>query len=236
MNKRRLTFFYILFDILAAMLTWVLFFIYRKYNVDHTLFSHFAESVANDHKLYLGIIFLPIYWLMLHTFVGYYKHVYRKSRLKELGTTIITTAIGVLLFFFVFILDDIVNSYVDYIKYFAFLFFAQFLLTYIPRLILTTSVIKKIQKGIIGFNTLIIGSDAVAVNTFHSVMAQHSYSGNYIIGYVSVPDEEDHTLAQELPCLGTLDNLQDIINEKNIEELIIAIHNGKRWFPAQYAS
>ena len=228
MNKRRLPFLYSLFDVLAAIATWVLFFIYRKYNVDHTLFSHFAESIFDDPKFYMGIIFLPIYWLLLHTFVGYYKHVYRKSRLKELGTTLTITAIGVLLFFFVFILDDIVNCYVDYIKYFFFLFSAQFLLTYIPRLIITTSIIKKIQKGIIGFNTLIIGSDAVAMNTFHSVLAQHSYAGNYIIGYVSVPEEEDHTLAQELPCLGTLDNLQDIINEKNIEELIIAIHNGKR--------
>lgn len=228
MNKHRLTFIYALFDILATIFAWAFFFVYRKYNVDASLFSHFSTSIFGDRNFFIGIILLPIYWVLLHTFVGYYKHIYRKSRLKELHITYVTTFIGVLLFFFIFILDDIVNSYVDYIKYFTFLFIAQFLLTYIPRVIITTRIINKIQKGIIGFNTLIIGSDKVAQETYRSVMAQNKYSGHYILGFISVPGEEDFSLSEDLPHLGDLEHLVDIVKEKNIEELIIAIQNGKR--------
>ncbi|MEG2071045.1 MAG: sugar transferase, partial [Bacteroidales bacterium] len=68
----------------------------------------------------------------------------------------------------------------------------------------------------------------LALNTYKSVLKQNKQSGNYMIGYVMIPDEEDEILSSELPCLGNLENLLDIIKEHNIEELIIAIQNGKR--------
>jgi len=228
MNKKRLIFLYISFDVLAAIITWILFFIYRKYNVDNQIFQHFQISILSDSKFYFGLIAAPIYWLFLHTFVGYYNKINRKSRLKELEVTLFITFLGSLLFFFVFILDDIVNYYNDYIKYFIFIFSSQFLLTYIPRLIITTSIVNKIHKGKIGFNTLIIGSDPIALNTFKSVIKQHPTSGNFIIGYVMIPEEDDDSLSAELPCLGKLSDLPEIVREYNIEELIIAIQNGKR--------
>ncbi|MDL2312772.1 sugar transferase [Bacteroidales bacterium OttesenSCG-928-B11] len=228
MNKRLLTTLYITMDVLAAVAAWVLFFIYRKYNVDHDLFGHFNESVLADPKFLIGLIVYPIYWLFLHTFVGSYNKVYRKSRLKELMVTFMITLIGTLLFFFAFILDDIVNTYNDYIIYYALLFGLQFFLTYIPRLILTTNVVTKIHRGDIGFNTLIIGSDKIALNLYHSLTKQDKTAGNFIIGYVMIPEEDDNSISDELPCLGMLDDLENIVNEHSIEELIIAIQNGKR--------
>lgn len=228
MNKKLLTLLYICFDLLAAIVTWVLFFIYRKYNVDTHLFQHFDQSVLGDPKFFIGMVVYPVYWLILHAFVGYYFKINRKSRLKELSVTFFITLIGTLIFFFAFILDDIVNDYVDYIKYYLLLFSLQFFLTYIPRLIITSNVVRKIHKGEIGFNTIIIGSDIVAFKTYKSLIKQHEASGNFILGYVMVSKEDDDVLAEALPCLGTLDNLMDIVNEHHIEEMIIAIQNGKR--------
>ena len=103
MNKKILLFTYIIFDFVAALLSWVLFFTYRKYNVDEMLFTHFSQSVLTDYKFLLGCVVIPCYWLLLHAFVGYYKNVMRRSRLKELGTTIAITFWGALIFFFLFI-------------------------------------------------------------------------------------------------------------------------------------
>lgn len=228
MNKKLLTSLYISFDLFAAIVTWTLFFIYRKYNVDHTLFDHFQESVLSDPKFLIGLFIYPVYWIILHTFVGSYNKVFRKSRLKELMTTFMITLIGTLLFFFAFILDDIVNSHTDYIIYYILLFGLQFFLTYIPRVILTTQMISKIHRGDIVFNTIIIGSDTVALNLYHSLTKQDKTAGNFIIGYVMIPGEEDDSLSEELPCLGLLDDLENIVNTHHIEELIIAIQNGKR--------
>jgi len=228
MNKTRKLFYYILFDILSAALTWFVFFIYRKYNVDNTLFDHFTVSIFQDTKLYIGIIALPVYWVILHVFIGAYSNPFRKSRLRELEITLLTTFLGTLLFFFIFILDDIVNTPFDYIKYFVILIFLQFFLTYIPRVLLTTITINKINSGKIGFRTLIVGSDIVALNIYQNIIKQTPYVEKYILGYIQVPEEQDESIATKLPCLGTLSNLTSIVKEYNIKELVIAIQNGKR--------
>ena len=228
MNKKLLTFLYIFFDFLGAALTWIIFFIYRKYNVNPDLFQCFQEAILNDPKLYIGLISYPFYWVILHAFVGYYYKINCKSRLKELSITFFITLIGSLILFFVFILDDIVNSPNDYIRYYFILFLSQFFLTYIPRVIITTHVISKIHKGVLGTNIVIIGSDKIALNTYKSIIKQYPAYSNFILGYVMISEDEDNVLTEELPCLGTLKNLLDIVNEHHIEELIIAIQNGKR--------
>ena len=228
MNKTRKLFFYIFFDILSAVFTWVVFFIYRKYNVDHTLFEHFTTSILHDSKLYVGMLTLPVYWCFLHTLMGAYINPLRKSRLRELEITLLTIFFGTLIFFFIFILDDIVNTPSDYIKYFTILFSLQFIFTYIPRLLITTISINKINNGKIGFNTLVIGSDVVALNIYQNIIKQTPYVEKYILGYISVPDEQDDSISSKLPCFGTLSDLTSIIKEYQIRELVIAVQNGKR--------
>lgn len=227
-NKNLLLLYHLVMDILAAVLTWVIFFIYRKYNVDNQVFEQFSTFILQDKKFWLGIFLCPVYWVILHLFIGYYHNIYRKSRLRELGRTLGVSFFGVLLFFFVFILDDIVNSPSDYIKYFLVFFGCQFLLTYIPRMLMTTHINRMIHNGVIGFKTLIIGSDEIALNTYQSVVKQNIRSGNFIVGYVSLPNSEDHTISSVLPCMGGINDLRDIIDRENIEEVIIAIHNGQR--------
>ena len=51
---------------------------------------------------------------------------------------------------------------------------------------------------------------------------------HFIVGYVALPEVEDQSLSEVLPCLGTLQELKDIIAKEEIEELILAIHNGQR--------
>ena len=228
MNKTRKIFFYILYDIIAAILTWVVFFIYRKYNIDISLYEHFKITILQDAKLYYGLFAIPVYWVLLHTFIGAYTNPYRKSRLHELEITILTTFIGTLIFFFIFILDDIVNSPFDYIKYFFIFFLLQFTLTYIPRLLITTITINNINSGKIGYKTLIIGSDRVALTVYQNIIKQTPYVEKYFLGYVQVPDEQDESIATKLPCLGILENLTAIVKEYQVKELVIAVQNGKR--------
>jgi len=228
MNKTRKLFFYILFDILSALFTWILFFIYRKYNVDHTVFENFITSILHDSKLYVGMVVLPVYWCLLHIFIGAYTHPFRKSRLRELEITLITVFFGTLIFFFAFILDDIVNRPFDYVKYFIILLFLQFFLTYIPRVLITTITINKINNGKIGFKTLIIGSDIVALNIYQNIIKQTPYVEKYFLGYIQVPEEQNESIATKLPCLGKLSDLASIVKEYQIKELVIAIQNGKR--------
>lgn len=232
MNRKKLLALYLLFDIFTSIFAWIAFFLYRKYNVYPYFLSDFTNSVLNDQNLYLGALFIVPIWILLYTFSGYYSRIYRKSRLQELGITFWTTLIGVIIFFFVLILDDQVRNeqirQTELVKYFIFYFVVQFLSIYIPRVIITTITNYRIKKGIIGFNTIIIGSDEIAAQTYQNIIKQDPSAQKFILGFVSFPDEENLYLSNKLKHLGSIENLQDLVIEYKVDELIIAIQNGKR--------
>ncbi|MCQ2279706.1 MAG: sugar transferase [Bacteroidales bacterium] len=227
-KKKTIVFLYLLFDILAAVLTWIIFFIFRKNHVDPMVLQNLEGTIFNDYKFYIGLGACPCYWVFLHAFSGCYNKIFHKSRLKELGNTIIITLIGSLLFFFAFILDDVINDYNDYLLYFTVLLLLQFFTTYIPRVCITTATINKIRSGKIGFTTLIVGCDCVALQTFKDLVERNPNAGNHVIGYIKIEEDDNDVLCSELPCMGSLDNLVEIVKSNEVKELVIAIKNGKR--------
>ncbi len=228
MNKKRLRLLYLTTDILAAALSWLCIYIFRKITGEGADVATIRQAMVHDYKFVLGLFACPLYWIVLHTLSGYYTKIYGKSRLEELVTTLGIAVIGTLIFFFVFILDDIIKTPNDYIKYFLCLFTSQFLLTYIPRLCITTNINRKIHSGQIGFPTIIAGSDGIALQTYETLMQQTPSSGNQITGYVKISEDSEDQLSGKLPCLGTLATLSEIITANPVEEIIIALHNGQR--------
>jgi exopolysaccharide biosynthesis polyprenyl glycosylphosphotransferase len=184
--------------------------------------------VLNDPKFFLGMVLYPLYWFVFHWFSGYYYKIIKKSRLKELSVTFYITLMGTLLFFFVFMLDDLVLHYHDYITYYFLLFLLQFFLTYLPRLLITTRTIHQLRQGKLGSTTLIVGSNQSALDTCYLLQKQKTTVGNCLIGYVMLSPEDENLLKNELPCLGNLDQLSNIVKTYHVEELVIAVQNGKR--------
>lgn len=224
MKNKKYTSLYLACDIIAALLAWILFFIFRKYNVNSELFSSYylKNDLLADPKLYIGVLAYPFYWVVLHSFTGYYNKPLRKSRLQELELTFVLSLVGAVVFFFVFILDDIVNDYSDYTTYFLVLFCLQFVLTYLPRLFITSHINNKIHNGTFGFNTLLVGNDDTALATYESLTREKEHSGNFFIGYITIDGNAEDKLANVLPCMGELQNILEILEKHHIEELIVA--------------
>jgi exopolysaccharide biosynthesis polyprenyl glycosylphosphotransferase len=233
MNKTKLTCAYLFFDILAALVTWVGLYMYRKHVGESADMSTILLSMRADSKFCLGLLLYPLYWLFFHAFFGYYNKIYRKSRLDELVTTFGVTLFGCLVFFFVFILDDIVTSPNDYVKYLIFLFFWQFILTYIPRLSITTYINKRIHNGQIGFNTIIVGHDEMAVKAYETVLKQQSRSGHFFIGYIRVDDTHPDMMQGKLECVGNISDIAQVVDNHHVEEIVVALHNGQRKYVQQ---
>ena len=228
MNKKRLLFTYRAFGILAAIASWVCLYVYRKVVGESMSFGAIGNAMMADPTFFWGLLLAPTFWVFLHAFFGYYNKVYRKSRLNELKSTIGVTIFGVLVFFFLFILDDIVTSPRDYIKYMFCYLTLQFLLTYIPRVCITTRINRRIHRGLIGFNTIIVGSDAKALQVYNSLQQKLPAPGNFLIGYVKVEENSEDLLGEHLTYLGTIAQLPDIVSQNHIEELIVTLHNGQR--------
>lgn len=227
MNKKLHTLKYIFIDVLSAIISWSLFFVFRKIYIEPIKFGYDIDIVFDD-KFYLALIFIPLFWISLYTLTGTYKNIYRKSRLREFGQTFLTSLIGSFILFFVIILDDEIASYTQYYKSFFTLFLTHFLLTETFRFILTTYTGNRIKNREIGFNTLIIGSNQKALELYHELSNQKHSSGNTIIGFTHVNEaNEIFKLADFLPHLGNCVNLRRTIEENKIEEVIIAIESSE---------
>ena len=222
MNAKLQTAKYILVDYISAALAWTLFFVYRKYSYEDQV-ENIVQAVAHDQKYFFGIIVIPLAWLLFYFILGSYKGIYRKSRIRELGLTFIASIIGVFIIFFTLILDDYVQDNYQLFDYVIVLFFSHFGLTSFFRIILTSISAYKIHNQIIGFNTLIIGGNGKATAIYLDIENQFRSSGNKIIGFLSVNKNADYLLEKHVPHLGTYEEANRIIEEREVEEIIIAI-------------
>ena len=228
MNRKKLASLYFFVDWVASILAWVLFYFFRKAHED--LYINYWDRITQSFvtpSFWLGVAIIPTCWLILHAVTGAYEKVYMKSRLKELGQTFFITLLGVVILFFVVILDDEVASYKSYYQSFIALFTLQFLMTYIPRVIITTSVISRIRSKKIGFNTLIVGSNDNACSIFKEIEEEVKPSGRRIIGFLNVYDKKEYKLGEFLPHLGSYHESDRIVKEYDVEEVIIAIERSE---------
>ena len=190
------------------------------------VFANF-KIVVEDKNFWIGIIVIPICWIILHLMAGAYRNVYSKSRVRELGQTFLTTLIGAIVLFFAIILDDYITNYKIYYTLFSILFLLQFVLTYMGRLVITSVTARKIHNGEIGFNTLIIGSNGNACKIYKEITNQRFSSGNLLVGFVNVFDKDVYKVEKYIPHLGNYKDVAQVIKDNDIEEVIIAIERSE---------
>ena len=146
MNKSWQVAKYLFLDFFAAALAWAAFFVYRKEVIEPQYFGGWDVPFETGPMFYLGLLVIPFFWVTFYYITGFYKNIYHRSRLLELGQTFSTSVVGVIAIFFAFLLDDWIESYKNYYQLIGTLFALHFSLTYIFRLMLTTQTIHKIHQ------------------------------------------------------------------------------------------
>ncbi len=220
MNKKLQTIKYVIFDVLSSMIAWSLFFIFRKTSIESGTFED-INAVFADNNFYYGLAIIPLFWLTLYYVQGYYQNIYRKSRLKDFFQTFFTCFLGVVVIFFALLLDDNVTTYKNYYLSFFILFSLHFVLTYLPRLIITTIKVHNVHNHKIFFPTLIVGDGEKALKIYNDLQNEEITSGNKIIGYINKNGKKNEFYS--LQYLGTINQLTEIISQYKIEEIIIAL-------------
>ncbi|MCC6691497.1 MAG: sugar transferase [Bacteroidia bacterium] len=228
MNKKLQASKYLFFDILSAALAWTFFFLYRKIRIEPEKFGY-TIPIQFTSKFYISLLIITVFWVLTYYLTGYYINAYRKSRLKEMGQTLLITIIGVILIFFVLLLDDEVISYKTYYQSLLMLFISHFTFTFIPRFILSTITNNRIHNRIIGFNTVLIGSNENALKLYREIEGQPKSSGNKFVGFVHVDNKNGYSqqLKEQLPHLGELNEVKKIVTQYEVEEVIVAIETSE---------
>ena len=211
---------YILSDFISASVAWLLFNIlrYEVFAIDEG-----ADSLL-DYLQYPGVlggqVVIPLFWLVLYYFSGYYNKPFGKSRLTELFSTFITVLIGTVFIFFALLLDDIPRSIDIYYKLFFGMFGLQFFITYIPRLLITQSGMRKIKNREWAMKVLIIGAGGKAVRIAHDLYRL----GYDICGFVS-EDERTPVKADRNQVLGTVEDIPVLMEKENVDEIVLAVES-----------
>ncbi len=217
---------YLFFDFLAATVAWVLFYLHRKLNIEPQIFGY-DVPVNLDLRFWIGVVGIPTAWLVLYYFTGFYKNVFRRSRLDDFLRTFLSILLGVVIIFFLLILDDIIPDYTHYYNLFFTLFLLQFVLTLIPRLIITNITVGRIHRREIGFKTIFIGSNENAREVYKDLQQERHASGHTIMGFVNVHHKEHFQLQDHIDHLGGLSDLERVISANRVEEVIIALESSE---------
>ncbi|MDR1878630.1 MAG: sugar transferase [Bacteroidales bacterium] len=219
----------VLLDTFVSMLGWLCFFSYRKFTeLSSMSMQETAHLIFNDPKFYIGIVGIPLCWIILFAIGGSYNQIWKKSRLKEILTVFQHVLFGSLILFFLIILDDVISSYLDYIRLFLVLFCIQFFFIVLVRIVHITSLQRRIRDGKIQFNTLIVGTKEVIGKLSETLFDPKKSFGNNFVGYISTEEMTEYPNAGKLLCLGSYKDINQLVQTYEVEEIIIACDSQTR--------
>jgi exopolysaccharide biosynthesis polyprenyl glycosylphosphotransferase len=212
---------YVLSDLLTSALAWALLYYIRSWMLWDD--SYVNTDFNIDNRFWLGVTLIPLAWITGYALTGAYQALYTKSRLNELNSTLVSTLIGSVILFFLFVLDDTnAENHTYYYKAFSALFVLHFLLQYAGRFIILSLTKKQLTTGKIWFNMLLIGEGETAVRIFGEMSGNEYWTGYRFSGFISPSQLTGHTRLK-LPRLGGINDLESIINKEEIEQVIIAL-------------
>ena len=211
-NKRRQRVKYIVTDYITAAIAWLLFNLLRYFDIAHLNFSSLSEYLLFYHVLE-GQVIVPLCWLIIYFFSGYYNKPFGKSRIGELFSTFVTVLIGTVSIFFIIVLNDLPESLYIYYKLFFSLCALQFFLTYTGRALITFHALKKMWRHEWFQNVLIIGTGEYAIKMKDNLCIL----GYHVIGIVEDTDD--------IPDMLTKDKVDEIVVAVKSEDVVQILYN-----------
>ena len=216
-------FLYACADLASAMLAWALFYYFRAKGEGKSI----EQGVLEDHNFWYGVVIVPLAWIIFYWIFDRYQDIYRLSRLTTLIRTFFLSLSGVVIIFFTLLLDDQADDVSDYVQSFFRLLALHFVITAIVRMIVLTVASRQLRSGRITYSTIIIGGNQKAVELFEEISTRKKSLGNRLIGFVESEFNGKQAMVGKLPRLGTLDDLDKIVPQYEVEEALIAIETSE---------
>ena len=220
-SKRKQRIKYVLTDFVTAAIAWLLFNLLRFSEVAQYNFSSLSDYLL-FYQVLEGQILIPLCWLVIYFFSGYYNKPFGKSRIGELFSTFVTVATGSVLIFFIVVLNDLPQSFHIYYKLFFALCILQFFLTYLGRVSITYHAIRKSRRHEWFQNVLIIGTGQNAIK-MRDNLCKIGYNVAGFINETETPPQVSAGLQEEI--LGTTEDIPEILMKYKIDELVVAVNS-----------
>ncbi|HEX2607657.1 MAG TPA: sugar transferase [Flavisolibacter sp.] len=213
-QKKILPFWYAFSDFITTCCAWALFYLTRK--------SLLHETSSVDYRFWFGIILIPLAWILLFGLTGSYHSIYKKSRLAEVTDTLVCILIGCVILFFAFLLDDARTGYNYYYAAFGFLFLYHFVFSLTGRLLILYLAKKQLLQKTIRFPYALVGNLENVLAMQKQFGDKLSLEGFEVTGWIH-PFPEPSQGNSRLPLLGSLTNLEALIDQYQLELIVLAL-------------
>lgn len=229
-HQRTQLFKYLFSDFLTLNIGWLLFtmvrytFLSDDIKSELTLWNHITSANVLLGQAVIPLLMMGLYWLS-----GYYNSSLFKSRMEEWVNTMLTSAAGALVIFFMVMINDTDVGRLKVYEMIVLMWLCLFTPVYAMRLFITTRAIKSIRRGELAYKTLILGAGR---NALHMAMrlknSTHSNQFN-VVGLVE-PDFANRNFKDydadgcSLPVYDYND-LADVIDSQGIQRIIVMPHH-----------
>lgn len=219
MNRTAKALQYLILDFIVSYGGWMIFFLMRRYVFESDTFAY------NDDKVFMQLMpaaIISSYWVFLYTLAGLYTDPYRKSRLREMMQVLKFTLFGVLFIFFFIFLDDPKPNSTSY-RFYLYYFLIQFSAISIVHFIISTRTNMRLRNRKIGFPTVVIGCGPTAFKIWDELQSRKRSLGFKFAGFITLPNVKDNQFYGKLKNFGDISRLHEVIKNRGIEEVIIAL-------------
>ncbi len=206
----------VVMDLLAINLAWLIYFLIRV--------SSGWIDISLDPEFWFPMAAISLFWMLLFFIAGLYRPWYAASRLDELTLLFKTVCFGCLFLFFVVFVDD-QGSHVQVSSRLLIAIYWTILLICVAsgRLAVRSLQRRLLIAGIGVHNTLIVGSLARAKGLYDEVL-KYPALGLKVIGFVGMEArEKKSTHYMDVPIVGGVNELGDLIERHHVRELLIAL-------------
>ena len=217
MNKNLLSRKYVLYDMLAALLVWLAFVVFRKTINDIHILDNLHILIPNYNYL-TSLLLFPFYCIFIHYLSGVYRNPHKKNRFALIMSTFISSVIISVTVFFVLKLGDVTVSLEYFYSSLLVLLSLLFCFTFVLRNIIYSQIQRNYKAKKWTINTLVIGTGENAFNIADDI-EKHA-SQNTIRGFVSIDKKIGVPPAK---ILGNLSQIASIIEKNEIQEIIVAL-------------
>lgn len=211
---------YVLSDFISAILSWMILYFTRRLLLKEPIYVD-GELFLNN-RFWLGLVLIPAGWIIFYALTGTYHSLYKKSRLNEFSSTVLSSLIGCTILFFAIVINDPQTDYRYYYKAYSIFLFTHFGITWTGRWILLSLTKMQIRKGKIVFNSLLLGSGSIGVKTYEDTVSGLRANGYQYTGYVQ-PNSTADEMSIPIPWLGSIAQLEELVDQQNIQLVVIAL-------------
>lgn len=217
--------YYVIADWATTGLAFVLFNVARYFLTTHyvgvsfgSLAKYLSSAVVLTETLVYPIFMLGIYWLS-----GFYFQPFFKSRLQAIGNTLVTVAVGTLLFFLVAMMNDIPARR---LTYWMILIFYGTGVAFVGagRMIIATHTSRMIHGRRWNKPTLVVGTGSEAGDFVRQLNALRKSMGFKIIGLIDT-DHTGNNTGLDLPVIS-VDDAAEVCRREHVEALIVVPRRG----------